>query len=84
MAMIQIAQFLTIHKEDSIALPVEAVRENNFSFRALRDIVNAILCRDLVADAKADLAFVRVRECMRLPNWHSSILTDGGHKPANP
>jgi hypothetical protein len=27
---------------------------------------------------------VRVRECMRLPNWHSSILTDGGHKPANP
>ncbi len=74
MTVVEVADFCSVHEQNPVAQPVEAVRQDHFSFGALGHVVDSCLGGDLVADAQVDLTLVRVGEGVWLPERHVSII----------
>ena len=73
-AVVEIADFRTIHEKDAITQPVEAIGEDDLAFGASWCAVDINGGAHLVAIAQIDLALVGSGECMWLPKRHVSII----------
>ncbi len=73
-AMVEVADFGTVHELDAVTQPIEAIRQDDFALGASRGTVNIHGGAHLVAIAQIDLALVWSGECMGLPKRHVSII----------
>ena len=74
MAMVEVADFCSVHEENPVAQPVETVGKNDLSLGAGRNVVDPCLGRDLVAHLQVDLTLMRVCEGVWLPERHVPII----------
>jgi len=68
--MIEIADLGAVLEQDAVALPVEAVGEDDLALGPDRDAVDLDGGADLVVHPQVDLVRVRGGECVRLPVLH--------------
>ena len=82
-AVIKVADFITVHKKDAVAQPVEAIRQDDFAFGACGGAIDVDGRTHLVPIAQIDLAFMGGGECVGLPERHVSIIAGKGALNAN-
>lgn len=72
--MIEVANLLSICKENAITQPVEPVGQDDFALSACGGAIDAVLGNNLVANSQVDLTLVWVGKSVWLPKRHVSII----------
>jgi hypothetical protein len=74
MAVVKVANLLSICKENAIAQPIESICQDDFALCSFGGSVDSVHSGNLVADPQVDLALVRVGESVWLPKRHVTII----------
>ena len=82
-AVVEVADFGTVHEKHAITQPIKAIRQDDLAFGPCWCAVDINSCAYLVAIAKIDLTLVGDSECMCLPKRHVPIIAGKGALNAN-